>query len=82
MPTYSVGFVISDLGFYEHPGKRRYRVYARQEHLNKDYTLKPLLLSIDFLETLEAKFSFNYSEIIGKSDNVALPDHVSAIENW
>ncbi|CAG9805230.1 unnamed protein product [Chironomus riparius] len=83
IPIYSVAFVISDLGFYEQPeGKRKYRVYARKEHLDKEYTLQPLLYSINFLETLEAKFSFNYSEIIGKADSVALPDHVSAIENW
>ncbi|XP_070509992.1 putative aminopeptidase-2 [Chironomus tepperi] len=82
MPIYSVGFVISDLDYYEYPGKRRYRVYARSEHLDKNFTVLPLVYSINFLETLEETFSFNYSEVIGKSDNVALPDHVSAIENW
>lgn len=82
IPIYSVAFVISDLKYYEHPGKRRYRVYAREEHLNKNYTLHPLLLSINFLEKLEETFSFEYDKTIKKADSVALPDHVSAIENW
>ncbi|KAL7036524.1 hypothetical protein ACKWTF_008832 [Chironomus riparius] len=83
MPTYLLAFVISDLKSTEvMSGDVRHRVFARQEHVNKFFSLPGLAFSKEYLNLLETTFSFQYDRTIKKVDSVAVPDHGSAMENW
>jgi aminopeptidase N len=84
MPTYLVGFVISD---YRHVYERFYRapqqVFAKPQSIDNGEAKLAIDVSGRIMNQLEEYFGQRYRYLLPKLDQVAVPDFAGgAMENW
>ncbi|XP_070178504.1 uncharacterized protein [Littorina saxatilis] len=82
MPTYLLAFVVCDYDrLSDNTMGIKYSTWARSNALQ--YAEKAQQHGLRLFEYFESRFNPNYSTVINKLDNIAIPDfNAGAMENW